>query len=208
MAKLKLQEEVLHALEINDKLPFSDQQRKLVSAIKSGQSTWLATDPTDPHVWAIAATLIHKLKSSYEDVARALILVVDKERADLYAEAFELLGKHTDLRVWTAYTGPQLLKQKEDIYFGADVVIATPQRLNDLLNIEGFNSASVQTCVLDNSKALLRVGTNGYTQRIADSIPYKQRICISEGRCKATRTYMERFAFPYEKHVFESEDLA
>jgi len=205
MAKLKLQEEVLHALEVQGKLPFCDQQRKLVSALKSGKHTWLACEPDESHVWAIAATLIHQLVASFEDVARALILVEDKERAELYAQAFTDLGKHTDLRVWTAYPGPQILKQKEDIYFGADVVIATPQRLNDLLNIEGFNSASVQTCILDNSKSLLRVGTNGYTQRIADSIPYKQRICISEGRCKATRTYMERFAFPYDKLLFQED---
>lgn len=203
MAKLKLQEEVLHALEQQEKLPFTKEQRKLVSAVKSGLHAWICNTPNDDQVWAIASVLIHQLKASYEDVARALILVEDKERAEQYAEAFELLGKHTDLRVWTAHPGPKILQQKEDIYFGADVVIATPKRLNELLNIEGFNSASVHTCILDNSKALLKVGTNGFTQRISDSIPLKQRICISPSNCKGTYTYMDRYAYPYEKTNFE-----
>ena len=52
------------------------------------------------------------LKSSYEDVARTLILVESVEVADEYFEMFEALGKHTDLRVWTAYKGPKILDRK------------------------------------------------------------------------------------------------
>ena len=104
-------------------------------------------------------------------MARCLILVPDSEIADYYLHLFNLLGKHTDLRVWTAYQGPKILEQKENIYFGADVVIATPKRLNELLNIEGFNSAAVQTLILDSADQLLKVGAISFTQRISDSIP-------------------------------------
>ncbi len=199
MAKLKLQAEVLIALESNEMLPFTSAQRKLVSAIKSGQSHWLIHECEQQMRIAAAATIVHELKHSYEDVARALVLVPTAEVADEYAELFEQLGKHTDLRVWTAYEGPKILQQKEDIYFGADVVIATPKRLNELLNIEGFNSASVQTCILDTIDQLLKVGNTGFTQRISDSIPPKQRIALSGDTDRGIGNYMSRFAFPYEK---------
>ena len=41
MAKLKLQEEVLDALEAAELLPFSKAQLTLVSSLKSGQNYWL-----------------------------------------------------------------------------------------------------------------------------------------------------------------------
>tara|TARA_Y100000385_G_C12915053_1_gene559961 strand:+ start:71 stop:679 length:609 start_codon:yes stop_codon:yes gene_type:complete len=197
MAKLKLNTEVLSALESEELLDFSAAQRAVVSALKSGQNKWLIAEDLTPLRIAVAATIIHQLKESFEDVARALILVQNSEIANEYAHNFEILGKHTDLRVWTAYPGPQLLKQKEDIYFGADVVIATPKRLNELLNIEGFNSASVQTLVLDASYQLLKVGNIAFTQRISDSIPLKQRISMSTVNKGSTAAYMDRFAFPF-----------
>jgi len=197
MPKLKLQQEVLEALEANKFLPFSTAQIKTTSAFKSGQNHWLQyKDASEARVAVVASTL-HMLKSSYEDVARTLILVESKEVADDYFEMFEALGKHTDLRVWTAYKGPKILDQKENIYFGADVVIATPQRLNELLNIEGFNSAGLLTLVLDNADQLLKVGIHSFTQRISDSVPNRQRICISVHNGKGIQTYMDRFAYPF-----------
>lgn len=198
MAKLKLQEEVLDALEAAELLPFSKAQLTLVNSLKSGQNYWLFHENAKKLRIAVAGTIIHNLKESYEDVARALILVPTAEIADEYFELFESLGGHTDLRVWTAYEGPKIQQQKEDIYFGADVVIATPKRLNELLNIEGFNSASVQTLVLDEADQLLKVGAISFTQRISDSIPPKQRVAISSSE-KSVAAYMNRFAFPFTK---------
>ena len=197
MPKLKLQQEVLEALEANEFLPFTTAQIKTASAFKSGQNHWLQYEDTSEARVGVVASTLHMLKSSYEDVARTLILVENKEVADEYFEMFEALGKHTDLRVWTAYKGPKILDQKENIYFGADVVIATPQRLNELLNIEGFNSAGLLTLVLDNADKLLKVGVNSFTQRISDSVPNKQRICISVKKGKGVQTYMDRFAYPF-----------
>src|SRR5210317_2398031 len=202
MAKLKLQAEVLNALEHNEMLPFSDAQRKMVGSIKSGKNHWLIHENERELRIATVATIVHDLKQSFEDVARALILVPTSEIADEYAELFEALGKHTDLRVWTAYEGPKILQQKEDIYFGADVVIATPKRLNDLLNIEGFNSASVQSLVLDEADQLLKVGAIAFTQRISDSIPLKQRVALSTENKGSTAAYMDRFAFPFSTEEY------
>ncbi len=91
---------------------------------------------------------------------------------------------------------------KEDIYFGADVVIATPKRLNELLNIEGFNSAALQTLVLDASHQLLKVGNIAFTQRISDSIPLKQRVALSTENKGSTEAYMDRFAFPFSTEEY------
>ena len=203
MPKLKLQQEVLDLLESMDLLPFNMAQIKITSAYKSGQNHWLQLNCLEESRLAIVASTIHTLKSSYEDVARCLILVPDSEIADYYLDLFNLLGKHTDLRVWTAYQGPKILEQKENIYFGADVVIATPKRLNELLNIEGFNSAAVQTLVLDAADQLLKVGAISFTQRISDSIPKKQRISISVKGGKGVGAYMDRFAYPFTSATLE-----
>jgi len=203
MPKLKLQQEVLDLLESMNLLPFNTAQIKITSAYKSGQNHWLQLNCLEESRLAIVASTIHTLKSSYEDVARCLILVPDSEIAHYYLNLFNLLGKHTDLRVWTAYQGPKILDQKENIYFGADVVIATPKRLNELLNIEGFNSAAVQTLILDSADQLLKVGAISFTQRISDSIPKKQRISISVKGGKGVGAYMDRFAYPFTLATLE-----
>ena len=203
MPKLKLQQEVLDLLESMNLLPFNTAQIKITSAYKSGQNHLLQLNCLEESRLAIVASTIHTLKSSYEDVARCLILVPDSEIADYYLNLFNLLGKHTDLRVWTAYQGPKILDQKENIYFGADVVIATPKRLNELLNIEGFNSAAVQTLILDSADQLLKVGAISFTQRISDSIPKKQRISISVKGGKGVGAYMDRFAYPFTLATLE-----
>ena len=203
MPKLKLQQEVLDLLGSMDLLPFNTAQIKVTSAYKSGQNHLLQLNSLDVARPAIVASTIHTLKSSYDDVARCLILVPDSEIADHYLELFNQLGKHTDLRVWTAYQGPKILDQKENIYFGADVVIATPKRLNELLNIEGFNSAAVQTLVLDSANQLLKVGAISFTQRISDSIPNKQKVSISIIGGKGVDVYMDKFAYPFTSETFE-----
>mgnify|MGYP001604207920 FL=1 len=203
MPKLKLQQAVLDLLGSMDLLPFNTAQIKVTSAYKSGQNHWLQLNSLDVARPAIVASTIHTLKSSYDDVARCLILVPDSEIADHYLELFNQLGKHTDLRVWTAYQGPKILDQKENIYFGADVVIATPKRLNELLNIEGFNSAAVQTLVLDSANQLLKVGAISFTQRISDSIPNKQKVSISIIGGKGVDVYMDKFAYPFTSETFE-----
>ena len=203
MSKLKLKQEVLDQLESINLLPFNKAQIRITSAYKSGQNHWLQLNDIKEARPAIVAATIHTLHSSYEDVARSLILVPDSEIADYYLDLFNQLGNHTDLRVWTAYHGPKILGQKENIYFGADVVIATPKRLNELLNIEGFNSAGLQTFVLDSADQLLKAGNISFTHRISDSIPYKQRISISIKNGKGINAYMDRFSYPFTSTTLE-----
>lgn len=203
MAKLKLADNVLQALEAHDALPFDKNQRRMVSALKSGQNHYLWGGEQGELRTSIVATLLHQLKSSYADVARALILVPNKEVAEEYGNWFDLLGKHTDLRVWLAYEGPNIQKQKDEIYFGTDVLVATPNRLNDLLNIEGFNSSSVQSLILDSADSLLKVGTNGFTKRISDSVPNKQRVAFTHESSAAVKNYMNNFAFPFISEPLE-----
>ena len=62
MAKLKLQQEVLEALDAAALLPFSKAQRTLVSSLKSGQNFWHLHDNAEELRIAVAATIIHSLK--------------------------------------------------------------------------------------------------------------------------------------------------
>ena len=201
MPKLKLDPAILEHLQEHDLLPFSEACTKVSSRLKSGQNHWIQFEEIEKIRISIATTVIHLLKRSYEDVARTLILVKDADVANEYLELFNKFGSHTDLRVWTAYEGPKILRQKEDIYFGADVVIATPKRLHKLLNIEGFNSAGLLHLLLDEADQLLKVGVNSFTHRISDSVPEKQRICFSTCNAKGVRNYMDKFAFPFYSEI-------
>ena len=205
MARLKLQAPLLDVLEQEALLPFNDDQRKVVSAFKSGTNYWFQGQPTEALRVAVVAAALHKLKEPLDDVARLLILVPRNELAEEYLALFDRLGKHAQLRVWLATETGKLQKQKDQIYFGADVVIATPSRLNDLLNIEGFNSAGLLTLLLDQANELFKVGSVSFVKRISDSVPLKQRLVISP-EMRAIENYMEEFAFPFSEEVLTDEE--
>lgn len=207
MARLKLQAALLDVLEQEGLLPFSDDQRSVVSSYKSGTNHWFQGEMVHELRTALVAVAIHKLKAPLDDVARLLILVPNAAIAQSYFELFEQLGRHTDLRVWQATEGGKILKQKEDIYFGADVVIATPSRLNELLNIEGFNSAGLLTLVLDQAQELFKVGSVSFVKRISDSVPQKQRLVFGVDQ-RIIGNYMEEFAFPYSTALLTDDGAA
>ena len=89
MARLKLQAPLLDVLEQEALLPFNDDQRKVVSAFKSGTNYWFQGQPTEALRVAVVAAALHKLKEPLDDVARLLILVPRNELAEEYLALFD-----------------------------------------------------------------------------------------------------------------------
>lgn len=196
MNNVKLQSEVIEALQNHGIEEATPAEKKLLSAIKSGAHV-AAHVPESLRTHALlAALVVHKLKHSYEDVARALFIVRTKEEVLALEETFEWMGKHTDLRVWTAFEGPDILKQKDNIYFGADVVIGTATRLNALLGIEGLNSAGMKIMIVPEGYSSISTQHKALIHRISDSLPPCQKVICYNKQSDRIDRYVDEFMYP------------
>ena len=134
--------DALQAQNMTAPLPF---QKAILPILKSGTDVYGIAPEGSGKTTAIILATVHKLKAeAFEDSPRALIMVKDKESALHLKEQFEQFTIETDLRVYCAYDEYDLEKQKEEIYFGTDIVIATPKRLNKLYFVNGIHLGQLQ----------------------------------------------------------------
>ncbi|WAC02571.1 DEAD/DEAH box helicase [Lacinutrix neustonica] len=66
-------------------------------------------------------------------------------------EAFLKFSKRTDLRIYTAYEEQTLDQQKEEIYYGQDILIATPKRLNRLFLLNSVNVSQLKLFIIEDA---------------------------------------------------------
>jgi ATP-dependent RNA helicase RhlE len=111
-----------------------------------------------------------------------LVLAPTRELAAQTADTFASLGAHLSTRVKTcvAVGGVSINPQMLALRGGADVVVATPGRLLDLLDHNALRLDSVRTLVLDEADRLLSLGFAEELTRIRALLPARcQRLLFS-----------------------------
>lgn len=155
MAFKKLIPEVTEALErlcFENPLPF---QKRIISKIKSGRNLYGIAPTGAGKTMTIIISTIQKLEGKAEgDMPRALIFVRDKQAALELEEKFKEFAKHTDLRIFSAYEGPDIENQKISIYEGMDIVISTPAFVHKLFKITGIYLGELKLFIVDDAEFL------------------------------------------------------
>ena len=108
---------------------------------------------------------------------RGLILVPTRELAAQVGEAIVSLAKFLPQRIKVAvvFGGVSINPQMMHLRGGADIVVATPGRLLDLLDRNALNLAALNTLVLDEADRLLDLGFGEELSRILDQLPAKRQ---------------------------------
>ncbi len=120
----------------------------------------------------IALSLINQLKEEFEDAPRAIVFVPNKDAAlALQAECKRLAGR-TSLRFLCAFEGKPWKDQLEAIYIGADVVIGTVSRLQQIYFQNGLNVNKVTHVMIDNGETITHISQVVY-ERMFMSFPKK-----------------------------------
>jgi ATP-dependent RNA helicase RhlE len=108
---------------------------------------------------------------------RVLVLVPTRELAAQVGEVFRTLGAQLPARLKVAVLsgGVSLNPQMMGLRGGADVVVATPGRLLDLLERNALRLSGVQTLVLDEADRLLDLGFTDELSRILALLPAQRQ---------------------------------
>jgi len=123
------------------------------------------------------ANPIGKLEGVYEGACEPDTLVVTPTRElclQIYEEALKFCHR-TDYRAVRIYGGEKPKTQLADIALGADIMVATPGRLQDFLNREVVKVQSVSVLVLDEADRMLDMGFEPQIRAIVEnhSMPSK-----------------------------------
>ena len=108
----------------------------------------------------------------------ALVVAPTRELAAQIDEAFRTLAKRHHVRCVTIYGGVGEQPQIQALRRGADVVIATPGRLIDLMESGHISLAAVSILVLDEADRMLDMGFLPQIRRIVAKVPRKRQTLL------------------------------
>ena len=151
-------------------------QRAAIAAVLAGQDV-LAVAPTGSgKTAAYLLPLLDRLAGTVpaparKRVLRALVLVPTRELAVQVARLAQTWANPLDLRVRAVFGGVSSNPQMLALRGGADLVVATPGRLLDLLERHALAIDAVQTLVLDEADRMLDAGFAAEWSRIAAQLP-------------------------------------
>ena len=148
--------------------PFPIQARVLRDAL-AGRDI-LAKAPTGSgKTLSFAIPIVDRAKTD-EGRPAALVLVPTRELASQVAGELEALAGGSELRVAKVYGGVPLHAQAKRAR-GAHVLVATPGRLNDLLERKAVSLDHVRILVLDEADRMLDMGFKPQVDRIVRRLP-------------------------------------
>lgn len=113
-------------------------------------------------------------------VLAQLVLVPTRELAQQVADVFITLGRHLERqpRVVCAVGGVSINPQMMSLRGGADVVVATPGRLLDLLAHNALSLQQVQLLVLDEADRLLDMGFGDELRQVLAELPVRRQTLL------------------------------
>ncbi len=106
---------------------------------------------------------------------RALILTPTRELAMQVHESVKTYGKHVPLFAEVVFGGVNINQQIRRLQRGADILVATPGRLLDLLYQKQADLSQVEFLVLDEADRMLDMGFIKDIRKIIDILPERRQ---------------------------------
>ncbi|WP_290699388.1 DEAD/DEAH box helicase [Lacinutrix sp.] len=196
MSFKKLNPEILEALEINNFEAPTPLQKKVLPIIKGGANVFCIGSKGSGKTTAIVISVMQKLKCIQEgDAPRALILVETKVQALKLKEEFEKFVKPRTLRIYTAYDEQTLDQQREEIYYGQDILIATPKRLNKLYLLNSLDLSQLTLYILEDAEFAEKGLYFAAINRIPESIDKCQYLVFAEKLSPRLKRFEDTFMY-------------
>ena len=155
-------------------------QLAAIPAILQGRDVLGSAQTGSGKTAAFALPLVHQLAHITQGKPRrthGLILVPTRELAAQVGEAIVSFTKYLPQRVKVAvvFGGVSINPQMLNLRGGADIVVATPGRLIDLLEHNALKISDIHTLVMDEADRLLDMGFGEELGRILALLPAKRQ---------------------------------
>ena len=161
--------------------PFAIQSRAIPDAL-AGRDILGRAQTGSGKTLAFGLPLLTRLAAStqprQQKAPRALVLVPTRELAQQVADVLAPLGQTVGVSIATVYGGVPIGRQIDQVR-RADVVVATPGRLTDLIERHACTLARTEITVLDEADHMADLGFLPAVTRLLDQTPAGQRMFFS-----------------------------
>lgn len=159
----------------------TDIQEKSIGAVLSGADTYGIAPTGTGKTAAYLLPLLQELSQSDHSgdqvrPIRALFLVPTRELAQQVEQSIGDYGKDLKLRTIAIFGGQRIESQTKRFKRGADIVVATPKRLIDLLKVNAFSLEQIQHFVMDEADRLVSMGIMPTLSKILKVMPKKKQM--------------------------------
>lgn len=146
--------------------------RDLIGCAQTG------TGKTAAFALPILQRLLTSRKRALPRGTRVLVLTPTRELAAQVSESFKTYGRHLNLTHALVFGGVGYAPQVKSISRGADVLVATPGRLLDLMNKRHVVLSGVEVFVLDEADRMLDMGFLPDIKRVIAALPKSRQTLL------------------------------
>ncbi len=173
--ELNLSKPLINALTDLEFIAPTPIQKEAYPIIMSGKDVIGIAQTGTGKTFAYLLPILRQLKFSNQRHPRVLILVPTRELVVQVLGEIKKLTTYMNVRVEGIYGGTNINTQKERVYQGLDILVATPGRLIDL-NLTGvLRLKSIQQIVIDEVDEMLHLGFRTQIIQILEMIPEKRQ---------------------------------
>ena len=150
-------------------------QAEVYSTILSGKDVVGIAQTGTGKTFAYTLPVLRHLKYSEQKHPRILVLVPTRELVVQVVGEMEKLTTYMSTRIKGVYGGTNINTQKQNVYDGCDVLVATPGRLLDLALSGVLRLKSIQKLIIDEVDEMLNLGFRTQLTNLLDILPEKRQ---------------------------------
>ncbi len=172
--ELGLSELILRAVKEKGYDTPSPIQQQAIPAVMAGKDVMAAAQTGTGKTAGFTLPLLHRLSRgnlARSNAVRALVLTPTRELAAQVAESVTTYGKYLPLKSVVVFGGVNINPQMLAMRKGADVLVATPGRLLDLLSQNALHFRQLEVLILDEADRMLDMGFIRDIRKIINMLP-------------------------------------
>jgi len=169
-----LSKQILHLLERQGITVATPVQKKIIPAILSGKDVLVQSETGSGKTLSFAIPVIEATEKSKGLIA--LIIVPTRELCKQITDEFEKFS-HSHVIISSVYGGVSIEHQMRKLR-KANIVVATPGRLLDIIERRGINLKSIKYLVLDEADRMLDMGFIKDIEQVLKHIPDERQTLL------------------------------
>lgn len=173
--ELNLNKPLISALDDLGYINPTPIQEKAYPVIMSGKDVVAIAQTGTGKTFAYLLPLLRQLKYSEQKHPRILIVVPTRELVLQIVHEIEKLSTYMNIRFQGVYGGTNINTQKQLVYNGLDILVATPGRLVDLALTGLLRLKDIQKLVIDEVDQMLSLGFRQQLISFLDTLPNKRQ---------------------------------
>lgn len=176
-AELNLRPEIMQSISREGYTNPTPIQAQAIPAVMNGQDVLGLAQTGTGKTAAFVLPMLHHLLTvpGGRRVPRALILAPTRELAIQISDSIQRYGSGSKLYHTQIVGGASQVRQVEQLRRGVDIVIATPGRLEDLMQQRLIDMSKIEIFVLDEADRMLEIGFMPSIRRITAALPQKKQ---------------------------------